>query len=302
MNTTSAVPQVKYGLIGGSGTWGMRFPEDLGRDDVGIVEIFQHGFETPYGRSIPFKLLEIAGERVLRVAMHGVRRDEHDARLGPPWVGSKQVASVFRAAGVTWALVEGSVGGIQSPDNPGEPLPPWSVVITDDFLMLWRPPDDAPFVAGGEKVARFREPFCAALRRRLFEAASKQPRFRAIYRHGVYVSTPMGRFESSAEISAFAGMGAHIVGMTLGHEAPLMRRLGIHFASLNIVSNHAEGTTDAWVGDDSGAMSDFYFDCAPIVGNVMVDALKTVIMEGQTACNCDTYYVDTLSAFPVPGA
>ena len=302
MGETYAVPHARYGLIGGSGTWSMRFPEGLERDDVELVEVFAAGFDTPYGRSIPFKLLKVAGEPVLRVSMHGVRYGEMGIRVEPPWVAAKQVASVFREAGVRWGLVEGSVGGIQSPARAGEPLPPWSVVITDDFLMLWRPPDQSPFITSRAKVARFREPFCAALRRALFEAASNEPRFAAVYEHGVYACTQMGRFETPAEIRAFAGMGAHTVGMTLGHEAPLMRVLGIHYASLNIVSNYAEGTDTGWVGDDAGGMRRFYAECAPVVGDVMLNALGKVIREGPGACNCDSYTLDRLNTLPVPGA
>jgi 5'-methylthioadenosine phosphorylase len=295
------VPKAEYGLIGGSGTWGMRFPEDLDREDVELIEVFEQGFDTPYGRSIALKLLRIAGKPVLRVAMHGVHYDEQHRTPGAPWVAAKQVAAVFQAAGVRWALVEGSVGGIQNPDRPGEPLPPWSVTVTDDYMMLWRPPDNHPFAASRKRVARHREPFCAALRRALRQAAAREPRF-TLYDHGVYVCAPVGRFETSAEIESFARLGAHVVGMTLGHEAPLMRQLGIHFASLNIVSNHAEGRVDGWVGNDAGGMGDFYFECAPVVGHVMVDALKQVIQHGPGACNCADYYLDRLNAFPVPGA
>jgi len=141
---TSTVPQAKYALIGGSGTWGMRFPEDLGRDDIELVEVFDQGFETPYGRSITFKLLRVAGELVLRTAMHGVRYGDEGFPVEPPWQASQQVASVLRDAGVKWALVEASVGGIQSPDEPGAPLPPWSVTITDDFMMLGRASTSGP--------------------------------------------------------------------------------------------------------------------------------------------------------------
>jgi 5'-methylthioadenosine phosphorylase len=299
---TQPVPQAKYALIGGSGTWGTRFPEDLGRDDIELVDVFPDGFDTPYGRSIAYKLLRIEGEHVLRVAMHGIRYGENGYPSEPPWVASQQVASVFRDAGVKWALVEGSVGGIQSPDEPGKPLPPWSVTITDDFMMLWRPPTSGPPLGSRERVARYAEPFCAGLRAALLRRAANEPRFAAVYDHGVYVCAPSGRFESATEIQAFAHLGAHVVGQTLGHEAPLMRQIGIHFASLNIVSNHAEGADEGWVGDDAGGMSDFYFACAPVVANVMADALKDVIIHGPSECNCDTYHLDRLSAFPVPGA
>lgn len=98
----------------------------------------------------------------------------------------------------------------------------------------------------------------------------------------------------------FAEPGAHVVGQTLGHEETLMR-LGIHFASLNIVSSRAEGAQEGWIGDGAGGMSDFYFACAPIVGSIMADALKGLIREGPGTCNCDSYYLDRLNAFPAAG-
>ena len=81
-----------------------------------------------------------------------------------------------------------------------------------------------------------------------------------------------------------------------------MRQIGVHFASLNIVSNHAEGAPQGWSGADAGGMSDFYSTCAPIVGNVMADALKDVIANGPGPCTCDSYYLERLNLFPVPGA
>jgi 5'-methylthioadenosine phosphorylase len=279
----------------------MRFPEDLGRADVELVDVVEEGFETPYGRSIAFKLLRIKGELVLRTAMHGIRYGADGFPVQPPWVAAQQVASVFQDADVEWALVEGSVGGIQSPDEPGYPLPPWSVTITDDFMMLWRPPIAGPPLGSRQRVARFGEPFCAGLRRALLKRALQETRF-TVYDHGVYVCAPSGRFESPTEIQAFARLGAHTVGQTLGHEAPLMRKIGVHFASLNIVSNFAEGATEGWSGEDSGGMSDFYTACAPVVGNVMADALRDVIVHGPGPCNCESYYLDRLDVFPVPGA
>jgi hypothetical protein len=132
--------------------------------------------------------------------------------------------------------------------------------------------------------------------------SQSEPAFAAVYDHGVYVCAPAGRFESATEIQAFAQLGAHTVGQTLGHEAPLMRKIGVHFASLNIVSNHAEGAAEGWSGEDPAGMSDFYFGCAPIVGNVMADSLKDIIVNGPGPCNCESYYLDRLNAFPVPGA
>ena len=291
----AALPQAKIGSIGGSGTWGARFPEDLGRAEVKVLD-YLDPVATPFGTSCPLKLLDVGGQPVLRVAMHGWHRDEQGQSV-PTWTCALQVAWIYQQAGIEWALVDGSVGGIQQPGNPGGPLPPWSVVITDDFIQHWLPPTSARLGGG---VARLREPFCAGLRRQLVTAASRQERF-TVYDGGVYVCTPTGRFETSAEIRMMAGWGAHIVGQTLGHEAPLMRQLGIHLGSLNIVSNFAEGN-DAWIGEAPGAMEQFYRDCPQPVGNALIDAMLSVIEGGIRDCHCADFQLSGLGTFPVEGA
>jgi purine nucleoside phosphorylase len=292
------LPKAKIGSIGGSGTWGARFPEDLQRADVRVLEYLEP-VETPYGRSGTFKLLEVGGEPVLRTAMHGWHRDEAGGWV-PTWTCALQVAWVFQEVGVEWALVDGSVGGIQAPDGSGGPLPPWSVVITDDFIQYWLPPTPGRIAVKGSGGLRMREPFCAGLRRYLAEAARSEPRF-SVFDRGVYVCTPTGRFETTAEIRLMASWGAHIVGQTLGHEAPLMRQLGIHLGSLNIVSNYAEGN-DAWIGDDAGAMEEFYRACPVPVGNALVEAMLRTIAEGIGKCHCADFRLSGLGVFPVEGA
>lgn len=299
---TQSIPAADYALIGGSGTWGARFPEDLQLDDVTLVEVYEEGFETPYGRSAPFKLLNIAGKPVWRVAMHGMWTApamRGESRPTPPWIAAKQTSWLMEQAGVKWALVEGSVGGIQSPSQAGAPLPPWSVVISTDFMLLWRPHDDQPYVPGRPGSARLNDPFCPILRGALTKAARNEPKF-SVYEHGVYITTPWLRFETVAEIQAMAQMGAHVVGHTLGHEVPLWRRLGIRVASLNIVSNHAEGY-HGWSGDSTDSMADFYHTCPHHVGPVMINAFKEIIEAGIEP-PYDPSRLGGLGQFPVPGA
>ena len=68
------IPRAEWGSIGGSGTWTIRFPEDLDHNRVRLIEAYADGFETPHGRSAPFKLMEIAGAKVIRVVFHGITR------------------------------------------------------------------------------------------------------------------------------------------------------------------------------------------------------------------------------------
>ena len=67
----TTIPTANYALIGGSGTWGARFPEDLELPNVELTDYFE-SFDTPYGSTAPFKLLSIAGQPVWRTAMHGM--------------------------------------------------------------------------------------------------------------------------------------------------------------------------------------------------------------------------------------
>jgi 5'-methylthioadenosine phosphorylase len=280
------------GSIGGSGTWGARFPEDV-LPDVTVLEYIDP-IDTPFGASCPFKLLAVAGQRVLRCAMHGWHQGV------PTWTCALQVAWVFQQAGVRWALVDGSVGGIQRPDVPGAPLPPWSVVITDDFIQYWLPPNVGSLPNAEQPFPRLREPFCAGLRQHLVRAAGRQPRFQ-VYDGGTYVCAPPGRFETPAEIRMMAGWGGHIVGQTLGHEAPLMRQAGIHLASLNIVSNFAEGNAE-WSGGGPDAMAEFYRECPRPVAAALLDAMTSTIENGIGECRCEAHSLAGMSAFPVDGA
>ncbi len=296
------IPSAAYALIGGSGTWGARFPEDLEMPNVELTDYFE-AFDTPFGGTAPFKLLRIGDQNVLRTAMHGMwdHGGGQGSRPRTPWLAAKQVGWVLEQAGVQWAMVEASVGGIQRPDKPGEPLPPWSITINTDYMMFFRPEDDQPFFGGRKRSARFKDPFCPIMSEHLYQAAKKEPKFVGVYRDAIYVCTAWGRFETAKEIQVYAEMGAHVVGHTLAHELPVFRKAGVRLASVGIISNHAEGR-DEWVGDNPDAMADFYFSCPHYLGPVMANAMEALIESGETPPEDPDIYLYGLGQFPVEGA
>lgn len=300
------IPSATGGSIGGSGTMGARFPEDYDRAEVAVLEYFD-GFETPYGRTgALFKLLEIDGTRILRVANHGWFRDE-TGHVVPILQTAPQIAWVFGQAGIDWAIVDGTAGGIANPetDARSDPPAPWSAVVPHDFIQHWMAPHS--LWDPGEAFHRVAEPMCADLRRVLVECALREPRFVATFDRGVYVSAPPGRLETVAEIQMMAGWGAHLVGQTLGMEAPLMRQrdIPIHFAGIYLISNFAEGIrSDQWVGesDDPTSYAEFYRACALPFGYVLLDAIRKVIRAGIGPCNCRSYGFSGFDIFPAEGA
>lgn len=291
------IPRCRFGLPGGSGTWARMFPEALGRKDAMVVEYFPEGFPTPYGQSGPAKVIEVDGNPALCFIMHGWHNDEKDQRV-PMSDCAKQVAWCFKEAGVEYVLLAASVGGIQNPDKPGEPLGPWSVGPTTDLIAPWTPPDEEMPFREGAGYPRMAGLSCAFLHEKLITAARLQPQLK-VFTHGTYVGTH-SRLETPKEIELFAFMGAHIVGQTLQFEFPLWRRLGFHIVHLWVVSNFAEnGQTWITTGDWRKEWARFYWECAVPCGHTIIDALKMVVSERNPAnCQCREFLSES-EGFPM---
>lgn len=295
-----SIPKVDAAIIGGSGTWGARFPEDF---NLGL-EVCEYlpSQDTPHGESAPFKILSYKDHRIIYVAMHGCYPNKEESIL-PPWA-SKQVAWIFHQAGAKWILTGGSVGGIQT--ATGTDLPPWSIVIPSDFFM-WQPPV-VPINHNGRVKRtprsvfyRVAGAFCPILGRQLYQAATKQTEARIVQKGGIYTCTPWGRFETPSEISAMKQLGHTVVGQTVGWEAIAARQEGIPIASLNIVSNYAE-ENNRWCGSTASAMTDFYWECPPLVAKITADAAKSIFDEEIKPSSLDQYRLTGLEQFPVPEA
>lgn len=199
---------------------------------------------------------------------------------------AKQVAWCFQEAGVEYVLLAASVGGIQNPDKPGEPLGPWSVGPTTDLIAPWTPPDEEMPFKEGDRYPRLAELSCAFLREKLIAAAGLQTQLK-VFTHGTYVGTH-SRLETPAEISFFRQIGGHVVGQTFQYEAPLWRRLGLHIGHFWVVSNHAEGG-ETWIGQGNWRQEwlEFYQQCAIPCGHVLLDAIKMIIAdESPQQCQC----------------
>lgn len=297
-----SIPPVEAGIIGGSGTWGAKFPEDFPNLGLEVCE-YLSGQSTPHGDSAPLKILKYKNHRIIYVGMHGCYPNKEESIL-PPWA-SRQIAWLFREAGAKWILTGGSVGGIQA--TRGANLPPWSIVIPDDFLM-WQPPV-IPVNHGGRVKRPSRSvfyrvagAFCPTLSEELYKATAKQAgKLQIIQKGGVYTCTPWGRFETPAEIATMKKLGLTVVGQTVGWEAIAARKEQIPIASLNIVSNFAE-ENNRWCNESPRGMAEFYQECPPVVAEIIADTVKAVFDEEINPSSLDPYRLTGLEMFPVPGA
>lgn len=274
MVTTPEIPHVQYAFVNGSGTWAARFPEDC-RDETVTVVKEKLVFETPYGETVPLKLIHIEAKTpaettkdVLVIPMHGYHYDSRYSKND----GTDQIFWVMQQAGVKRIISEASVGGINRLLEPGD------LVVPDDFIE-GRVERGHAFQG---RDMRMGSPFCPALRQILIEQARQI--FPRVMRCGVSVSVDGPRYETAAEIRMFARWGADIVGQTLTPEIYYARTIGAHFGILNIVSNFAEGLDDNF---ETGDMMQFYRDCAVPVGRIILNAMKRASLDNQ--CHCDLY-------------
>jgi purine nucleoside phosphorylase len=99
------IPKVKKAFIGGSSTLSINFPEDIGLPGLKVLD--KKVFLTPFGESPEFKLVEVYGEPVLMVRMHGWRAGVSRADA------SHQIFWVLEQAGVKSILAEGGVGAVR---------------------------------------------------------------------------------------------------------------------------------------------------------------------------------------------
>lgn len=292
-----------FGIIGGSGTWGAKFPEDFPELGLRVIKYLGEQ-DTPSGKSAPFKLLGYKNFQGLYVGMHGAYPSKHEA-THPLWA-SQQVAWVFKKHQVPWVITGGSVGGIQALD--GSDLPPWSVLIPSDFFtwptLAYVPPGRIFRPTGVSEFYRLNMPFCPILSKVLYNQTIQQKTeggFPKVEIGGVYACTPMGRFETEQEIKMLKMLGGHVVGQTVGLEAIALRNAQIPVASLNIVSNYAE-ENDRWIGDKPNSMAEFYKSCPKVMAKIISASVNQILDESIVPSSMDSSILTDLDMFPVLGA
>ncbi|MGB2818701.1 MAG: S-methyl-5'-thioinosine phosphorylase [Burkholderiaceae bacterium] len=210
-----------YAIIGGSGLAKLTALEAPRRQVM----------RTPYGEpSGALTFGRLAGADVVFLARHGYGH----------WIAPHEIN--YRAN--IWALKElkvdgvisvATVGGIRADLGPG-------VLVLPHQIIDYTHSRKSTFFEGSENPVihvDFTLPYTAPLRAGLLAAAAAcgEP----LIDGGVYACTQGPRLETAAEIERIARDGGHMVGMTGMPEAVLAREVGLAYATLGVVVNHAAG-------------------------------------------------------------
>jgi len=189
---------------------------------------------TPYGEPSSRLTFGCLGERELVfLARHG---DEH--RIAPHQINYRANIRALADQSATSIVAVAAVGGIRDDLTPGTLLLPHQLI---DYT--WgRASTFHQAPEGALQHIDFTEPYDAGLRARLLAAATRLGL--RLVDGGMYAATQGPRLETAAEIDRLQRDGADVVGMTGMPEAALARELGIPYASINVVANHAAGRGD----------------------------------------------------------
>jgi 5'-methylthioinosine phosphorylase len=189
---------------------------------------------TPYGEpSAALVFGELAGHRAIFIARHG-----HGHTIPPHRVNYRANLWALKDQGATAVLAVASVGGIQG-------CVPGDLVLPHQLIDYTSGRAHTFFDGGDQQVvhADFTHPYSQRLREVCLAGARRGSI--ALRDGGVYGAVCGPRLETAAEIDRMDRDGATLVGMTGMPEAGLARELGVDYASVCVVVNHAAGRGDS---------------------------------------------------------
>lgn len=211
--------QARLAVIGGTGVYD---PKMLANTQEELVE-------TPYGTTKVVRG-DFQGESVLFMPRHGAGHT-----VPPHLINYRANIWALKKLGVERVLATTAVGSLNKEFGPGH------FVLPDQFLDFTSGRAHTFFEGGAMGVVHtdFTEPYCGHLRGILEQEAKKLGL--ALHNGGTYVCANGPRFESPAEIKAYARLGGDLVGMTSIPECTLAKEAGLCYVTISMVTNFAAG-------------------------------------------------------------
>jgi 5'-methylthioinosine phosphorylase len=193
---------------------------------------------TPYGEpsgAITFGTLK--GHEVMFLARHG-----YGHTIPPHEVNYRANLWALQDQGARRVVSVASVGGITEAFIPG-------VLSVPNQIIDYTHGRAFTYFDGRERAVRhidFTLPYCSQMRAQILAAAARATEH--CVDGGVYAATQGPRLETAAEVNRLARDGADMVGMTGMPEAALAKELGLSYAALAVVVNHAAGRASSTLG------------------------------------------------------
>jgi 5'-methylthioadenosine phosphorylase len=245
-------------IVGGSG-----FTQISGLDAVRREVV-----RTPYGEpsgALAFGALD--GRAVIFLARHG-----YGHSIPPHQINYRANIWALHAQGARDVVAIAAVGGIRADLAPG------ALLIPDQIIDYTHGRAGTFFTLADRGVQHidFTYPYSPALRAACLQAAREAGE--PVVDGGVYAATQGPRLETAAEINRLERDGADVVGMTGMPEASLAREIGLSYATIALVVNHAAGRRASRAGI---AMDDMAATLKQAMGKVQRIIERLVTMHGD---------------------
>jgi 5'-methylthioadenosine phosphorylase len=188
---------------------------------------------TPYG-DVAVEVGEFQGQEIGFLRRHGPGHS-----VPPHRINYRANIWALSELGVERVLTTAAVGSLREEMAPGH------FVIVDQFLDFTKQRPSTFHEGGPEGVVHVdvTAPFCPQLRELLVSHGTSLDV--PVHDGGVYVCAEGPRYETAAEIRAFAMLGGDLAGMTVVPEVVLARELGLCYANIASVTNLAAGLTES---------------------------------------------------------
>lgn len=186
---------------------------------------------TPYGEpsgAITFGHLQ--QQEVMFIARHG-----YGHTIPPHEVNYRANLWALQAEGARQVIAVAAVGAIRTSLSPGD-------LVVPDQIIDYTHGRAFTYFDGKERPVThidFTRPYSEELRQQVLDAARRANE--PCLDGGVYAATQGPRLETAAEVNRMERDGADMAGMTGMPEAALARELGLNYATLAVVLNHAAG-------------------------------------------------------------
>lgn len=186
---------------------------------------------TPYGEpsgAITFGHLQQL--EVMFIARHG-----YGHTIPPHEVNYRANLWALQAEGARQVIAVAAVGAIRTSLSPGD-------LVVPDQIIDYTYGRAFTYFDGKERPVThidFTKPYTEELRQQILDAARRANE--PCLDGGVYAATQGPRLETTAEVNRMERDGADMAGMTGMPEAALARELGLSYATIAVVVNHAAG-------------------------------------------------------------
>lgn len=217
--------QVRIGVIGGSGVYGMSQLKD----------VHEVALDTPFGApSDAYIVGAIEGEPVAFLPRHG-----RGHRISPGRLNSRANIYGFKQLGVEYLVSISACGSLQPSHKPGDIVVPDQLFDRTHGRTSSFFDDDGSGTGGLVVHVSVADPFCPTLSRICAEAVEETGH--EVQRGGVLVVIEGPRFSTKGESRVYQKLGFDLVGMTAIPEAFLAREAGMSYATMAHVTDY-----DVW--------------------------------------------------------